>query len=108
MARSQADAADWPARPGAEPPHPLTDRERRILVFERQWWSHAGAKERAIREEFGLSTTRYYQLVNQLIDKRAALAADPMLVKRLRRLRAGRLRKRANARTGMRLGIEKP
>ncbi|HEV8560284.1 MAG TPA: DUF3263 domain-containing protein [Actinophytocola sp.] len=105
MARSQAEAAaEWPADPRPEPPYPLTDRDRKILVFERQWWSHAGAKERAIREEFGLSTTRYYQLVNQLIDKRAALAADPMLVKRLRRLRAGRLRKRS----ATRLGIEKP
>ena len=105
MARSQAEAAaEWPADLRSEPPRPLTERDRKILVFERQWWSHAGAKERAIREEFGLSTTRYYQLVNHLIDKRAALEADPMLVKRLRRLRAGRLRKR----TARRPGIEKP
>jgi hypothetical protein len=105
VARSQAEAtAEWPADPRPEPPGALTDRDRKILVFERQWWSYAGAKDRAIREEFGLSTTRYYQLVNQLIDKRAALEADPMLVKRLRRLRAGRLRKRS----ATRLGIEKP
>lgn len=105
MARSQAEAAaEWPADPRPEPPRALSDRDRKILVFERQWWSHAGAKDRAIREEFGLSTTRYYQLVNQLIDKRAALEADPMLVKRLRRLRGGRLRNRSAARSG----IEKP
>jgi uncharacterized protein DUF3263 len=103
VARSQADAADWPADAGSPAPRPLSDRERDILVFERQWWSHAGAKDRAIRERFQLSSTRYYQLVNELIDKQAAMEADPMLVKRLRRLRAGRLR----ARSAKRLGIEK-
>ena len=103
MASSQADAADWAAGPAAEAPRPLTERELRILKFERQFWAYAGAKDRAIREEFGLSTTRYYQLVNALIDNRAALEADPMLVKRLRRLRAKRLRDRA----AKRLGIEK-
>ena len=65
----------------------LTQREREILAFERQWWKYAGAKEQAIRELFDMSPTRYYQLVNRLIDKSAALEADPMLVKRLRRLR---------------------
>jgi len=65
----------------------LTDREREILAFERQWWRFAGAKEQAIRELFGLSATRYYQVLNALIDRPAALTADPMLVKRLRRLR---------------------
>jgi hypothetical protein len=103
VARSQADAAEWPADSGSPAPRPLNDRERDILTFERQWWSHAGAKDRAIRERFDLSSTRYYQLLNELIDKPAAMAADPMLVKRLRRLRAGRLRARAQKR----LGIEK-
>ena len=82
----------------------LTDRERRILAFERQWWSHAGAKEKAIRDEFEVSATRYYQLLNELLEKRAALEADPMLVKRLRRLRTERQRGRA----AKRLGIERP
>jgi hypothetical protein len=103
------DAAPVPAEP-RQPAPPraaggsLTDRERRILVFERQWWAHAGAKDRAIREEFKVSPTRYYQLLNGLLEKRAALEADPMLVKRLRRLRANRARTRA----AKRLGIEKP
>ncbi|HEU5471718.1 MAG TPA: DUF3263 domain-containing protein [Actinophytocola sp.] len=82
----------------------LTDRDRRILAFERQWWAHAGAKEKAIRDEFEVSPTRYYQLLNELLEKRAALEADPMLVKRLRRLRTGRQR----ARAAKRLGIERP
>lgn len=65
----------------------LSDREQQILTFERQWWKHAGAKEAAIREQFDLSGTRYYQLLNQLIDRSEALVFDPMLVKRLRRRR---------------------
>jgi hypothetical protein len=78
----------------------LSEREREILAFERQWWRFAGAKEQAIRELFGLSATRYYQALNALIDRPAALAADPMLVKRLRRLRTTRQRARAARRSG--------
>ncbi len=80
----------------------LSDRDREILEFERQWWKYAGAKEQAIRDLFDMSSTRYYQLLNQLIDDPRALALDPMLVKRLRRLRASRQR----ARSARRLGIE--
>jgi hypothetical protein len=72
----------------------LTAREREILAFERQWWKYAGAKEQAIRELFDMSTTRYYQLLNALIDRPEALAYDPMLVKRLRRMRQTRQRAR--------------
>jgi Protein of unknown function (DUF3263) len=80
----------------------LCRRDREILAFERQWWKYAGAKEQAIRELFGMSATRYYQVLNALIDTPAALGADPMLVKRLRRLRASRQRQRS----ARRLGIE--
>ncbi|WP_328342439.1 DUF3263 domain-containing protein [Micromonospora sp. NBC_00421] len=72
----------------------LTERELRILAFEQQWWRHAGAKEQAIRDTFGLSATRYYQLLNGLLDRPAALAAEPLLIGRLRRLRASRARNR--------------
>jgi hypothetical protein len=78
----------------------LDDRDRQVLEFERQWWKYAGAKEQAIRELFGLSATRYYQLLNALIDRPEALVADPMLVKRLRRLRATRQRTRSARRLG--------
>jgi hypothetical protein len=78
----------------------LTDREQQILAFERQWWKYAGAKEQAIRELFDMSATRYYQVLNALIDRPDALAADPMLVKRLRRLRAARQRARSARRLG--------
>jgi Protein of unknown function (DUF3263) len=80
----------------------LSRRDREILAFERQWWKHAGVKEQAIRELFDMSATRYYQVLNALIDTPEALTADPMLVKRLRRLRASRQRQRS----ARRLGIE--
>jgi hypothetical protein len=107
------DAAEMPAQPSdphvrAAPPvgaptdeqDGLTQRERELLAFERQWWKYPGLKEQAIHELFGVSPTRYYQLVNRLIDKREALEADPMLVKRLRRLRSGRQRARSAPRLG--------
>jgi hypothetical protein len=72
----------------------LGERERDILAFERQSWRHAGAKEQAIRDRFELSATRYYQLLNALLDNPAALAHDPVLVARLRRLRGSRARAR--------------
>lgn len=72
----------------------LDERSRAILDFERSWWKVPGRKERAIRERFGLSAARYYQLLNQLIDSPDALRHDPMLVKRLQRLRAERRRQR--------------
>jgi Protein of unknown function (DUF3263) len=76
----------------------LTERERQVLAFERQWWRRPGAKEQAIRDLFGLSSTRYYQLLNNLLDNPDALAYDPVLVKRLRRLRATRTRTRTAGR----------
>ena len=80
----------------------LSERDRQILEFERQWWKYAGAKEQAIRDLFDMSSTRYYQIINALIDDPRALAFDPMLVKRLRRMRAARQR----ARSARRLGVE--
>ncbi|MET3720883.1 hypothetical protein ABIB27_002744 [Arthrobacter sp. UYEF21] len=81
---------------------PLSERDQQMLALERQWWKYAGAKEQAVRELFDLSATHYYQLLNALIDSEAALAHDPMLVKRLRRLRTSRHR----ARTARRLGSD--
>ena len=81
----------------------LSDRDREILAFERQWWKYAGAKEQAIRELFDMSSTRYYQVLNALIDRPDALAVDPMLVKRLRRMRASRQRARSARRLGLKL-----
>jgi len=81
----------------------LSERDQSILAFERQWWKYAGAKEQAIRELFDLSPARYYQVLNSLLDEPAALAHDPMLVKRLRRMRSERQR----TRTARRLGIER-
>ncbi|MGA7204216.1 MAG: DUF3263 domain-containing protein [Specibacter sp.] len=86
--------------PDAVPEPGLSERDVKMLALERQWWKYAGAKEQAIRDMFDLSATHYYQVLNALIDTEAALAHDPMLVKRLRRLRTSRQK----ARTARRLG----
>jgi hypothetical protein len=89
-------AAEEPSR------QPLSERDLELLAFERHWWRYAGAKEQAVKETFGFSATRYYQLLGELIDRPEALEHDPMLVKRLRRLRSTRRRERAARRFGMR------
>ena len=85
-AKSERDSASSASSTVPE----LSAREQSILSFERQWWKHAGAKEQAIRAEFGLSAARYYQLLNATLDAPGALVFDPMLVKRLQRLRDAR------------------
>jgi hypothetical protein len=75
----------------------LTDADRDVLDFEERHWKYAGAKEAQIREQFGFSATRYYQLLNALIDRPEALAYNPMLVKRLQRVREARRRQRSVA-----------
>jgi hypothetical protein len=72
----------------------LNQRDADILDFERSWWKHAGVKERAIKERFDMSATRYYQLLNDLLENPAAMELDPILVKRLKRLRTYRQRQR--------------
>ena len=84
------------AEPESEPE--LSERDAAILAFEKQWWKYAGAKEQAIRELFDLSATQYYQVLNSLLDSPAALTAEPMLIKRLRRMRASRQRDRTQRR----------
>lgn len=68
----------------------LTERERDILDFEALWWRQPGAKEQEIRRRFDISATRYYQLVNALLDRPEALTYAPATVNRLRRLREAR------------------
>lgn len=66
----------------------MTNTDLEILAFERQWWKHAVPKEQAIRELFGVSARRYVRLLDAVLDDPAALAADPLLVRRLRRRRS--------------------
>lgn len=80
----------------AAQPGTLSDRDQAILAFEREWWRFSGAKEQAIRDAFNMTPARYYQVLNELLEDPSALAHDPMLVKRLLRLRAVR----QSARTG--------
>jgi hypothetical protein len=76
----------------------LSERDRRILDFERDWTRHVGAREDAVRTEFGLSAARYYQVLNAVIDSPAAIVYDPMLVRRLQRMRDARMRARTSVR----------
>lgn len=98
MVASHALSSGQPDESGS-----LSERDRRILDFERQWWKFAGAKESAVREKFDMSSTRYYQVLNALIDRPESLAHDPLLVRRLRRLRAARQRQRSARRLGFEL-----
>jgi hypothetical protein len=81
----------------------LDERDRRILDFEREAWKLEAPKERAIREAFGFSPTRYHQLLTRLLESPEALAYDPMLVLRLRRVREARRRRRAAGRLGIKI-----
>jgi Protein of unknown function (DUF3263) len=72
----------------------LTQRDIEIMDFERSWWKHAGVKEQAIKERFDMSATRYYQLLSDLLENPAAMAHDPILIKRLKRLRSYRQKQR--------------
>src|SRR3954467_15763197 len=94
MARTEQSGDD------AELADGLTRREHDILAFERQWWKYAGSKQDAIKELFSMSATRYYQVLNALVDRPEALIADPMLVKRWRGLGASRQKARAARRLG--------
>ena len=76
----------------------LTDRDRKILDLERSWWTEAEPKDVQIRERFELSTTRYHQLLVELLDDEEALAYDPLVVRRLRRQRDRRRRARLGPR----------
>ncbi|MEV7673500.1 DUF3263 domain-containing protein [Streptomyces sp. NPDC000963] len=79
---------------GGGGPAGLTEQEQALLAVERRSWPGPGAKERAVRERLGLSPTRYYQLLNALLDDPRALAHDPVTVNRLRRVREERQRRR--------------
>jgi hypothetical protein len=81
----------------------LSELEIKMLDFERQWWRYAGAKESAIKELFDLTPPAYYQMLNNLIDREDALIAEPILVKRLRRLRESRTAARSSTRLGFNL-----
>ncbi len=85
----------WAGEKGRAAVDSLSELEMRILAFERSWWRSPGAKEREILEALGMSATRYYQLLNELIDRPEAAAFDPALVARLRRRRADRNRLRS-------------
>ena len=78
----------------------LTEHEQAVLDFERSWWTVDGVKEVLIEERLGLTSSRYYQVLNELLDRPDALDHDPMVVRRLRRLRDRKRRARLDAAGG--------
>ncbi len=81
----------------------LSELEIKLLEFESNWWRHAGSKESAVKELFNLTPPAYYQLLNNLIDRQEALMAQPILVKRLRRIRDARTTARSSSKLGFTL-----
>ena len=81
----------------------LSELEIKLLEFEKNWWRHAGSKESAIKELFNLTPPAYYQFLNNLIDRQEALMAQPILVKRLRRIRDARTTARSSSKLGFTL-----
>ena len=79
----------------------LSERDARFLDFEKSWWQARASKEQVIRDRFDVSASRYYQLLNALIDRPEALEHDPMLVRRLRRMREQRQRQRSAQRLSL-------
>ena len=76
----------------------LTDRDRKLLDLERTWWTEAEPKDAQIRERFELSTTRYHQLLAELLDDEEALSYAPLVVRRRLRQRDRRRRARLEPR----------
>jgi hypothetical protein len=85
------------------PSSALEQRSRDVLDFEREAWKLCMTKERAIRERFGFSPSRYHQVLHRIIDRPEALVYDPMLVRRLRRVREVRRRARTASGLGVRV-----
>lgn len=76
----------------------LSDQDRAILDFERSWWTKPESKVAAIRNHFDFSPTRYYRLLGLLIDSPDAASYDPLVVRRLQRIRDRRRRARYEGR----------
>ena len=101
--RAEGSGSAHPSIPASGRTSALEQRSRDVLDFEREAWKLTVTKQRAIRERFGFSPSRYHQLLHRIIDRPEALAYDPMLVRRLRRVRAVRRRSRTASGLGVRL-----
>lgn len=76
----------------------LSDRDRAILDFEGSWWTEPSSKKDAIRARLALSPTRYYRILGVLVDTPEAAAYRPLVVHRLRQVRARRRQERFEGR----------
>lgn len=65
----------------------LSERHAAMLDFERSWWDEDEPRDRVIRERFQCSPDEYHAELTGVLDDPAALDHDPLVVRRLRRLR---------------------
>ncbi len=92
------ESEDSPAGETAAGDETLPELHRGILDFEKKTYKYGGAKEDAIRANFGLTATQYYQILNGLIDQPVARRYAPYVVERLQQQRAARTAAAGNAR----------
>jgi hypothetical protein len=78
--------------PSTDTPAPLTERDLAIIEFEGTWFTLDEDRHDAIRARFACSVEDYNLELNRVIDHPAALFADPLVVRRLRRQRERRRR----------------
>jgi len=77
---------------------PLTEAQRSLLDFERNWWQLPASKTTEIRSRFGFSSSSYYRALHALVDRPDAEAYDPLTVRRIRRRRDRSRRERIEGR----------
>jgi len=70
----------------------LTERQRELLDFERTWWQFDEHRDDLIRARFGCEPDEYYAELNRVLELPAAMAHDPLVVRRFRRRRVRRRR----------------
>lgn len=68
----------------------LTDRQRAMLDFERTWWQFDEPREALIATRFGCTAEAYATELAIVLELPAALAHDPMVVRRHHRRRVRR------------------
>lgn len=65
----------------------LSERDRRVIDVEREWWLEPGTKEQVIRSRLSCSPAAYYATLKRLVSSEDAFSYDPLVVQRLRRRR---------------------
>jgi hypothetical protein len=65
----------------------LSERYAAMLDFERAWWNHDEPRDQVIRARFQCSPDEYYAELTMVLEDPDAVDHDPLVVRRLKRLR---------------------